>query len=142
MNMSHFSTVVLLAAALTACAQSIDPGAPTAAALGCALPSNCVSTVDGGAAPLRFEGDSIQAMVRLKRTLAAYTDVRIVRSDATSVDAVFTTAAGFEDEVAFRLDAPQHRVDYRSRSRLGLFDFGKNRSRMREFAERFAASGG
>ncbi|MEP6509444.1 MAG: DUF1499 domain-containing protein [Gemmatimonadales bacterium] len=37
------------------------------------------------------------------------------------------------------MDATQHRIDYRSRSRIGLFDFGKNSSRMREFAERFGA---
>lgn len=109
-------------------------------ALACALPSNCVSTLDGGAAPLRFDGDAAQAMARLRRTLAGYPNARIVRSDATSVDTIFTTTVGFEDEVAFRIDAAQRRIDYRSRSRIGLFDFGKNTSRMRELAQRFGAA--
>lgn len=131
-----------MAAALGGCALPVDPNAPTASALACALPSNCVSTLDGGAAPLRFDGDAALAMARLRRTLAGYPNAHIVRSDAAAVDTIFTTAAGFEDEVAFRIDAVQHRIDFRSRSRIGLFDFGKNRSRMREFAERFAATRG
>lgn len=126
---------------LSGCAMPLDPGAPTATALACALPSNCVTTLDGGAEALRFSGDAADAMARLRRTLAGYANARVVRSDATAIDAIFTTPAGFEDEVAFRIDASRQRIDYRSRSRLGLFDFGKNRSRMREFAERFAAGG-
>ena len=126
---------------LSGCAIPVDPGAPTATALACALPSNCVTTLDGGAEPLRFAGDAADAMARLRRTLAGYANARVVRGDATAVDAIFTTPAGFEDEVSFRIDASRQRIDYRSRSRLGLFDFGKNRSRMREFAERFAGGG-
>ncbi len=137
MNNPCLFTALVMATALTGCAM---PTAPTATALSCVLPSNCVSTLDGGASPLRFDGDATQAMAHLQRTLASYADARIVRSDASTVDTVFSTAAGFEDEVAFRIDAAQHRIDYRSRSRLGLFDFGKNRTRMREFAERFAVN--
>lgn len=135
-----FLLTAAAATVLTGCALPTDPGAPTATALSCTLPSNCVSTLDDGAAPLRFDGDAAAALARLKRTLAGYANARIVRSDATAVDAIFTTAVGFEDEVGFRIDAAQHRIEYRSRSRFGLFDFGKNRSRMREFAERFAAT--
>lgn len=131
-----------LATALVGCALPADPGAPTATALSCTLPSNCVSTLDGGAEPLHFDGDAAAALVRLQRTLAGYTEARIVRSDATAVDTIFTTPVGFQDEVDFRIDAAAHRIDFRSRSRIGLFDFGKNRSRMREFATRFAAAAG
>jgi uncharacterized protein (DUF1499 family) len=137
---SYLLGAVATAAALAGCALPGDPNAPTAMALACALPSNCVSTLDGGAAPLRFDGDAAQAMARLRRTLAGYPNARIVRSDATSVDTIFTTTVGFEDEVAFRIDAAQRRIDYRSRSRVGLFDFGKNTSRMRELAQRFGAA--
>ncbi|MEP7140376.1 MAG: DUF1499 domain-containing protein, partial [Caldimonas sp.] len=55
-----------------------------------------------------------------------------------SLEAVFTTPIGFRDLVDFRIDAAAHRIDYRSRSSFGLFDFGKNRSRMTAFAARFA----
>ncbi len=135
--LSTFAVVTVL----SGCALPLDPDAPPATALACTLPSNCVTTLDGGAEPLRFRGDAAEAMARLRRTIAADANARVVRSDATAVDAIFTTPAGFEDEVSFRIDASRQRIDYRSRSRFGLFDFGKNRSRMREFAERFAAGG-
>ena len=58
------------------------------------------------------------------------------------VEAVFTTPAGFTDVVDFRIDPAQQRIAYRSRSTFGLYDFGKNRSRMLLFAERFATTPG
>jgi hypothetical protein len=36
-----------------------------------------------------------------------------------------------------RIDSQSQRIDFRSRSLFGLFDFGKNRSRMQAFATRF-----
>jgi uncharacterized protein (DUF1499 family) len=144
MKKNLFLAAAAFTGALGGCALPVAPGAPTATAtataLACTLPSNCVTTLDGGVAPLQFEGDATQRLVRLKRTLAGYAEARIVQSDASGIDAIFTTAAGFEDEVSFRIDAARQRIDYRSRSRFGLFDFGKNRSRMRELAQRFAAT--
>lgn len=130
-----------IATALAACASPTDPSAPTETALACTVPSNCVSTLDGGAAPLRFDGDAPRALARLKRTLEDFPGAHIVRSDANAVDAVFTTAVGFQDDVTFRIDPLKQRIDFRSRSRIGLFDFGKNRSRMQEFAVRFTSAG-
>ena len=129
-----------MAAALAACASPADPSAPIDIALACTLPSNCVSTLDGGAEPLRFAGDAQSALARLKRTVAEFPGARIVRSEANAVDTVFTTAAGCQDDVSFRIDPLKQRIDFRSRSRIGLFDFGKNRLRMKEFAERFTSA--
>lgn len=139
---SHVPLVATLVALLLGgCAMPSEPGTPVATALACGVLPNCISSVDGGAPPLSFEGDAARAQARLRRTLAQFPEARIVHNDASGLDVIFTTRVGFEDEVAFRVDAARQRIDYRSRSRLGLFDFGKNRSRMREFAERFAASG-
>ena len=57
----------------------------------------------------------------------------------TQLEVVFTTFLGFRDEVLFRVDAAKQRIDFRSRSLMGLYDFGKNRSRMKDFAARFEA---
>lgn len=108
------------------------------AALACTLPSNCANSLGGGAlAPLRYTGTAAQGMALLKATLATFTEAKVVASDATALEAVFTTPVGFKDQVEFKLDAQAQQIDYRSRSNLGLFDFGKNRSRMLEFAARF-----
>jgi uncharacterized protein (DUF1499 family) len=121
------------------------PSAPTAnaaedsrAALACLLPTNCVSSFNGGSlAPLRFEGTQAQALTLLRATLAEFPEAQIVRADGLSLEAVFTTSAGFRDLVDFRIDAQAQRIDYRSRSSFGLFDLGKNRSRMTAFSARF-----
>ena len=60
-----------------------------------------------------------------------------MRADDLSLEAVFTTPLGFRDRVDFRIDAQAQRIDYRSRSSFGLFDFGKNHSRMKAFSARF-----
>ena len=52
--------------------------------------------------------------------------------------AVFTTPAGFRDDVIFLIDPQQQKIDFQSHSGFGLYDFGKNRSRMQAFTERFA----
>ncbi len=54
-----------------------------------------------------------------------------------ALEVIFTTPVGFRDQVDFRIDPQAHRVDFRSRSLFGLFDWDKNRSRMEEFKMRF-----
>lgn len=131
-----------LAAALWlgACATT-PPDAAESDALVCGLPSNCVSSLSG-AAPLVFAGSAEQALARLRTTLSGFPEARIVRAEGLRLEAVFTTPAGFQDRVTFQIDPARQRVDYRSRSSFGLYDFGKNRSRMQQFAERFAATPG
>ena len=122
-------------------------GAPQAAVgasaprmdLDCTVTTNCVNTLDsGGMPPLAFRGSPEQAMAVLRATLVDFPEAKIIKADALSVQAVFTTTLGFRDLVDFRIDAAASRIDYRSRSTLGLYDFGKNRSRMAAFASRFA----
>lgn len=109
--------------------------------LACGLTSNCVSSLSG-APPLRFDGTPAQAIERLRTTHASFPEARIVRVEGLTLAAVFNTPAGFQDQVDFQIDRVQQRIDYRSRSILGLYDFGKNRSRMQLFVERFAATPG
>jgi len=137
------ATPLALALLLGACA-STAPGAPSPPpqnTLACSLPSNCVSSLSG-APPLRFEGTPAQALERLRATLATFPEARIERAEGLMLEAVFTTPAGFKDRLDFRIDPALQRIDYRSRSTFGLCDFGKNRSRMQAFAERFAATPG
>jgi uncharacterized protein (DUF1499 family) len=108
--------------------------------LACPLPSNCVNSLAGnGLEPLRFEGSAEQAMSALKTTLADFPEATIESAEGHAMSVIFTTAVGFKDRVDFRIDTPGQRIDFRSRSLLGLYDFGKNRSRMAAFAKRFEA---
>lgn len=64
-------------------------------------------------------------------------EAKIFHSDVLTTQAIFTTPAGFRDQVDFQIDPASQRIDFRSRSLFGLFDLGKNRSRMEEFSKRF-----
>ena len=87
--------------------------------------------------PLRFEGTPTQAVAALRATLAKFHKTKIVKTDGLSMEVVFTTTLGFKDLVDFRIDADAQRIDYRSRSKMGKYDFGKNHSRMSAFSTRF-----
>lgn len=123
-----------------------DPKRPPATAaeqsaratLACMLPTNCVNSLNhDGPPPLRYSGTPEQALADLRATLADFPEAQIISSDGLALEVVFTTAVGFRDLVDFRIDAQAKRIDYRSRSSFGLFDFGKNRSRMSAFTTRF-----
>ncbi|MEO6746576.1 MAG: DUF1499 domain-containing protein [Caldimonas sp.] len=106
--------------------------------LACLLPSNCVSSRgNGNLEPLRYRGAPTRAMALLQAALATFPEATVLRRDPLALNAIFTTPVGFRDEVDFRIDAEAQRIDFRSRSLFGLFDWGKNRSRMQEFRTRF-----
>ncbi len=127
-------SALALAVSLGGCAAQAPMATPDVR-LSCALPTNCVNSLDGGA--LAYTGSPEQALARLEATLAALPEARIVRRDGLWLETIFTTRIGFKDQVDFLIDPQAQRIDFRSRSLLGLYDFGKNRSRMRDFATRF-----
>jgi uncharacterized protein (DUF1499 family) len=125
-----------LTLALAGCAVTAAP--PDAVGPACALPSNCIDSLGaGGLPPLAYSGSAEQALATLRATIATFAEATVLRNDAQGIDAVFTTPAGFRDQVEFRLDTAAKRINFRSRSSFGLFDFGKNQSRMQAFAARF-----
>lgn len=136
--------VLALAFLLGACAATAptsntigasDSGSPE---LTCLLPTNCVnSRGTGDLVPLQYTGTPAQALDMLQATLATFPEATVVRAEPLALELIFTTPIGFRDQVDFRIDVTAQRIDFRSRSLFGLFDFGKNRSRMQEFANRF-----
>lgn len=106
--------------------------------LACALPSNCANSLGvGSLVPLRYQGTPAQALAILQTTVATFPEAQVVRREPLALEVIFTTRIGFRDQVDFRIDAEAQRIDFRSRSLFGLFDWGKNRSRMQEFTSRF-----
>ena len=107
-------------------------------ALACTLPTQCVNSLgSSGLGPMRYAGTPAQALILLRATLTEFPEAQIVKDSSLALEVVFTTPLGFRDLVDFRIDAQAQRIDYRSRSSFGLFDFGKNRSRMMAFSARF-----
>ena len=109
--------------------------------LACPITPNCVNSLGrGDLTPLSYQGTPAQGMAHLNATLATIAEATVVRSDAVSLGAIFTTFLGFRDEVEFRLDSAAQTIHYRSRSLMGAYDFGKNHSRMQDLKSRFEAT--
>jgi uncharacterized protein (DUF1499 family) len=106
---------------------------------------NCVSSLSDDKvhfiAPLTYEGSMAEAASRLLSVLEQMKGAKIVSRTDTAIHAEFTsTVFGFVDDVDFRFDAADRRIDLRSASRVGYTDFGANRRRIEEIRQRFQAA--
>lgn len=131
-------TAAAAATLLASCSVPSPVPASDRKALACTLPGSCVDSLGmGGLAPLKYRGTPAQAHSQLERALKTFPEAKISHSEALSTQAIFTTSAGFRDQVNFQIDPVAQSINFRSRSLFGLFDFGMNRKRMVEFARRF-----
>lgn len=81
--------------------------------------------------PLRFSGDPIAAMNRLREVLAAWPGATLVEDRPDYIAVEFETRwLRFIDDAEFLLDPAARVIDVRSQSRLGRNDFGVNRKRI------------
>ena len=143
-NFAVLVSAILLGACTATAPTNVETGAVISgeADLTCLLPSNCVSSRgSGGLTPLPYVGTPVQAKAMLQATLKTFPEATVLRSEPLVMEVIFTTPVGFKDQVDFRIDPQAQRVDFRSRSLFGLFDWGKNRSRMQEFKARFEQQG-
>jgi uncharacterized protein (DUF1499 family) len=116
-----------------------QPDAVIPVDLKCSSSGNCADSMGtDDLVPLQFAGTPEHAVQLLVATLAQFSQAQIVKKQPLALQAIFTTPMGFRDQVDFRIVPDKHHVEYRSKSLFGAFDFGKNRSRMKEFAKRFA----
>jgi uncharacterized protein (DUF1499 family) len=80
---------------------------------------------------LAFEGEATDAIARLSAILAEMPRTRIVSSDTHYLHATQESRLlGFTDDVEFLIDPLSGRIDVRSCSRAGYYDFGVNRARI------------
>ena len=107
--------------------------------LPCSISSNCVNSASAGFAPLVYAGDAARGLALLKATLTHFPEASLVANEPLQLTVIFRTPLGFRDEVIFLLEPAAQRIHFRSRSLLGLYDFGKNRSRMTAVVTRFQA---
>ena len=105
---------------------------------------NCVSsTVDKGdekhfIAPIAFTGPDTAAFKKLTTIVKGTPRVTVVTEKATYLYAEFKSAGmGFVDDVEFALDEKAGVIQVRSASRLGVRDFGANRSRVEAIRAQF-----
>lgn len=108
---------------------------------------HCVSSEasqqDRHVAPLSYTGSRAIARQRLEQIIDSMKGARIVKQTPDYIHATYTSAVfGFVDDVEFVLPAGSHEIQLRSSSRIGYYDFGVNRARVKTIRQRFEAPAG
>lgn len=103
----------------------------------CPSSPNCVSTQSEDSSkkidPLPFKGDISETKQKLKTILESYPRTDIQKEDRNYIHSTFKTKfLRFTDDVEFYFDEEENVIHFRSASRVGYSDLGKNRSRMEE----------
>jgi uncharacterized protein (DUF1499 family) len=81
--------------------------------------------------PIRYSGDAVLAMNRLRDVLKAWPGATVVEDRPDYIAVEFETRwLRFVDDAEFLLDPAERVIDVRSQSRLGRKDFGVNRERV------------
>lgn len=114
-------------------------GAPLAE---CPNSPNCVSSTAADAEhamePLPWSGAADKGLDLLEKVCGEFPRTTVVARSEDYLHVEFRSAIlGFVDDVEFRVDLEQGRIDFRSASRVGYSDLGVNRKRMTEIARRF-----
>jgi uncharacterized protein (DUF1499 family) len=132
----------LVVSLLTGCAgeRSRGPEVGDGRLTACPDRPNCVSSQATDErhriAPLRFTGDGVAALARLRAILLQRRDCRIVAESPDYIRVELRTRL-FTDDGEFLLDGSRSVIQVRSASRIGYSDLGKNRDRIEEIRAAF-----
>ena len=107
----------------------------------CPSSPNCVSTVAGNPrrrlSSLRFQTSIEEARAAAREILLSMPRARLVTQEQDYLHLEFRSRFfQFVDDVELAFDASRGRIDFRSASRQGYYDFGVNRRRMKKMIRR------
>ncbi len=110
---------------------------------GCPDSPNCVSTAATDEShrieSLRFESDSVAAMVKLRQVIEQMPRTRIVDATDHYLHAEATSQLwGYIDDLEVWIDEAGGKIHLRSASRTGYSDLGVNRGRIEALVEGFS----
>jgi len=103
----------------------------------CGTKPNCVSSQSTSerhrTEPFRLDGSGPAAIKKLQTIISALPGTTIIEADDLFLHAEFKSRLfGFVDDVAFLANEKEGRVEVRSASRTGYYDFGVNRRRVEQ----------
>jgi uncharacterized protein (DUF1499 family) len=140
--------LLLIAMSAVGCASyAQDSRSTTPAGLApCPDSPNCVSTesTDPGHAmpPLPYLKSGRESMDRLVEIVQGMKRANIVSATPSYLHVEYHSALfRFVDDVEFVLDDSARLIQFRSASRIGYYDFGVNRKRMKEISDRYLGVG-
>lgn len=109
----------------------------------CPNSPNCVSTMSSPGdkrhymEPIHYSGSPETAKSTIRHIIRQQKYAEIVHEDDNYISTVFTTPVlKFKDDVVFYFGDHGH-VHFRSASRIGKGDMGKNKNRMKEITAQF-----
>ncbi len=111
--------------------------------LDCSSKPNCVSTMATSSCrfsePIRYSIPIERAKEVIMTELRSRPLTQIIAESDRAIHATFTTQIlRFVDDVEFVFDDDAKLIHFRSKSRVGYYDFGTNRRRMDEFKKKVA----
>jgi uncharacterized protein (DUF1499 family) len=134
------SSIIIHILALIVLMTSPASAATSPALAPCPTSPNCVSSQADDKhhiEPFKVTGEIRAAFEKLRNILAKRTDTKLISSDATMIRVEFRTMLGFVDEGLFVQDAAGRLIHVRSEARLGYWDMGKNRRRIKEIRQAY-----
>ena len=113
----------------------------------CPNSPNCVSTQETRKRkkmdPLIYQESTTAAIKKLEKLLASYSNVTLTKKEGNYFHYEFVTRIGkFTDDVEFLFNGETKEIHFRSASRKGYGDFGKNRRRMKKIQKQWKAMDG
>lgn len=88
--------------------------------------------------PIEYSTSMEEAKEKIIKTVKSFKRTEIIDEKDNYIHTTFTTFLfRFTDDVEFLLDDTEKIIHFKSQSRVGGFDWGKNRSRMKKFKKKF-----
>lgn len=111
----------------------------------CPPAPHCVSSLAEGdqqIAPLRYADSAVAARERLARTLAGLPNYAVLSNQGDYIHASYTTGLmRYVDDLEFVFPSgASGRIEVRSSSRLGYYDFGANRAHVEQVRAAYDAA--
>jgi uncharacterized protein (DUF1499 family) len=89
--------------------------------------------------PIQYQGSAEDARRRILEIMRTFPRSTITQSRGNYLKVEFRSAIfSFVDDVEFEFDDAAKLIHFRSASRLGYYDFGVNRRRMKKIIQEFA----
>lgn len=88
--------------------------------------------------PITYSTSKEEAKNKIKKVINSFKRTEIKEELENYIHSTFTTFLfRFTDDVEFLIDDKEKVIHFRSQSRIGGYDWGKNRSRMEKFKAKF-----
>ncbi|WP_373097109.1 DUF1499 domain-containing protein [Zhongshania sp.] len=134
--------ILITACALNACSNTPRLSSTNTHLALCPSAPHCVSSLETGTKHIAaITVSSVEEWQLLQETLLAMPRTEVLERQAHYLHAVSRSAImRYTDDIELRYSPSQNRVDVRSASRLGYYDFGVNRERVETLRKQFTAA--